>query len=97
MKNKKVLISSVIYFLLGNLVVMTMSPTKQILGFGSDSLLWLIFAILTLPLDIFLMGAFMASDSVLLFILFEIIGFFISWIIVYVLLKIVYIILKFMK
>lgn len=56
----------------------------------SSNNIWLFFAIITLPLDIFLMGAYMSSDKIVLFILFEIIGFFISLLITYLFLKTIY-------
>lgn len=90
MKKKIITIVSIIYFLLGNLIVITMNPAKKILGFGSDCLLWVVLAIITLPIDIFIVGSFMVSDSVILFVLFQIISFLIGWIIIYLILKIIF-------
>ena len=89
MKNKnffKALIISFFYVLLGTITVMVSFPDYSIMGFDYNSPLWLPLVILTIPVNILLFGLVIVDISfIAIFILLSIV-FLITWLLVYKLL-----------
>ena len=93
MKNKIKIISfiiSLIYVLLGTIVVMVGFPKYEIMGFDHNHPLWSPLVIITIPANIFLFGLVMVDNSILSIIILQTIVFCLFWFILYKILMRIY-------
>lgn len=80
---------SFIYVGLGTLVVLVSFPDNEILGFNYNHPLWTPLLIITLPANILLFGLMMVENSLLWIGGLQIIVFFIHWVLIYTILRII--------
>ena len=92
MKNKKLLLLSfsisLIYVLLGTIVVLVSLPKFQTFGFSHEHPLWLPLVIFTLPVNILLFGLAMVDLSFSSIFILQTIVFLICWGIIHLMIKI---------
>lgn len=92
MKNKKLLLLSfgisLIYVLLGTMVVLVSFPKFQPFGFSHEHPLWLPLAIFTLPVNILLFGLAMVDLSFSSIFILQTIVFLICWGVIHLMIKI---------
>jgi len=92
MKNRKLLLLSfsisLVYVLLGTMVVLVSFPKFQTFGFNHEHPLWLPLVIFTLPVNILLFGLAMVDLSFSSIFILQTIVFLIYWGIIHIMIKI---------